>query len=277
MEQYLAFLKYIKENGVNKQDRTYTGTRSIFGYQMRFDLKAGFPMVTTKKIPIKSIIYELLWFLKGDTNIHYLNQNGVYIWNQWADDNGDLGPIYGQQWRSWPTQEGGTIDQIQWVINEIKQNPLSRRLVVSAWNPSFLPDESLSPSENARMGLQALAPCHMLFQFYIVNNCLSCLMYQRSADAFIGVPFNIASYALLTHMIAHQCDLDVGELIFSAGDCHIYNNHQKQVALQLSRSPYKRPMLYIHRKAQNIDDYEYADFELYDYKHHPAIKAHVAV
>ncbi|TNF68318.1 MAG: thymidylate synthase [Gammaproteobacteria bacterium] len=277
MKQYLQFLSHIQTHGTKKSDRTGTGTTSVFGYQMRFDLNKGFPLVTTKKIHLKSVIYELLWFLKGETNVKYLQDNGVRIWNEWALDNGDLGPVYGQQWRSWHTPDGRVIDQIQEVIQLIKTKPDSRRLLVNAWNPAVLPDESISPQENVKQGKAALPPCHTLFQFYVADNKLSCMLTQRSADAFLGVPFNIASYALLTHIMAQQCDLEVGEFIFSGGDCHIYHNHQEQIQEQLNRTPYPLPKLNIKRKPQRIEDYNYEDFEILEYQHHPAIKGLVAV
>ena len=261
---YLDYLKDIIEHGIEKRDRTGTGTLSTFSREMRFDLRMGFPLVTTKKIHLKSLIHELLWFLNGDTNITYLNENGVSIWNEWADDNGELGPVYGQQWRSWPTQQGTCIDQISDVIERIKSDPDSRRLIVSAWNVGQLHE-------------MALPPCHLLFQFYVINETLSCKLIQRSADSFLGVPFNIASYALLTHMIAQQCDLDVGEFIWSGGDCHIYLNHMEQVTLQLSRDPYPLPQLHIRQKPASIFEYQANDFEFVNYQHHPAIKAPVAV
>ncbi len=266
MRQYLDFLTHIANNGAEKGDRTGTGTISHFGYQMRFDLNEGFPMVTTKKCHLKSIVHELLWFLKGDTNIKYLKENGVSIWDEWADENGDLGPIYGQQWRAWRTADGKTIDQIAQLITQIKTNPNSRRLIVSAWNVGDIENIAVSPP-----------PCHLLFQFFVANNKLSCQLYQRSADSFLGVPFNIASYSLLTHMIAQQCDLDVGEFIWSGGDCHIYLNHLEQVALQTSREPYALPTLKIARKPKSIDDYRFEDFELVNYEAHPHIKGAVAV
>ncbi len=264
MQQYLEFLKHILKNGVEKKDRTGTGTISIFAYQMRFDLTQGFPLVTTKKLHLKSIVHELLWFLKGETNIQYLKDNGVSIWNEWANEDGELGPVYGKQWRRWQTENGETIDQIQQLIHDIKTNPDSRRLIVSAWNVGELKK-------------MALVPCHLLFQFYVANNKLSCQLYQRSADSFLGVPFNIASYALLTHMIAQQCDLDVGEFIWTGGDCHIYSNHLEQVNLQLSRDPLPLPTLKILRKPNSIFDYKFEDFEFDNYQFHPAIKAPVAV
>lgn len=264
MQTYLNFLKYILENGVEKGDRTGTGILSVFGYQMRFDLNQGFPLLTTKKVHVRSIIHELLWFLKGDTNIHYLNENGVTIWDEWADANGDLGPVYGRQWRAWPAQDGTTIDQISNLIDEIKRNPESRRLIVNAWNV-------------AELKAMALTPCHCMFQFYVANGKLSCMLTQRSADVFLGVPFNIASYALLTHMVAQQVDLAVGEFIWSGGDCHIYLNHMEQVALQLTRSPYPLPRLQIKRRPESIFDYRFEDFEIVDYQSHPSIKAPIAV
>ncbi|OIN83139.1 thymidylate synthase [Francisella sp. TX07-6608] len=274
MREYLNFLKYIKENGVLKGDRTGTGTRSIFGYQMRFDLQKGFPLVTTKKIHIPSVVHELLWFLTGSTNIKYLNDNNVRIWNEWATVDGELGPIYGKQWRDF---NGQGIDQIADVIQMLKTNPNSRRILVSAWNPCVVPSEKISPQENVVKGNSALPPCHAMFQFYVANNKLSCMLTQRSADAFLGVPFNIASYSLLTHMVAQQCNLDVGEFIWSGGDCHIYNNHIEQVNEQLSREPLALPTLKILRKPNSIFDYKYEDFEFENYNHHPAIKAKISV
>lgn len=274
MREYLNFLKYIKDNGTEKGDRTGTGTRSIFGYQMRFDLQQGFPLVTTKKIHIPSVVHELLWFLSGSTNVKYLNDNKVRIWNEWATEEGELGPIYGKQWRDF---NGEGIDQIAEVIEMLKTNPNSRRILVSAWNPCVVPSEKISPQENVAKGNSALPPCHAMFQFYVADNKLSCMLTQRSADAFLGVPFNIASYSLLTHMIAQQCDLDVGEFIWSGGDCHIYNNHIKQVNEQLSREPLDLPTLKISRKPSSIFDYKYEDFEFQNYKHHPAIKAKISV
>lgn len=279
MQTYLNFLQHIRDHGIQKSDRTGTGTYSIFGYQMRFDLQTGFPLVTTKKIHIKSVIHELLWMLKGDTNIQYLQENGVRIWNEWATETGDLGPIYGAQWRNWQShpQKKDSVDQIAHLIEQIKHNPNSRRLVVSAWNPSFLPNDSLSPQENVHQGKSALPPCHAFFQFYVVNNQLSCMLTQRSADAFLGVPFNIASYSLLTHMIAQQCGLKVGEFIWSGGDCHIYTNHLEQIETQLTRTPYSSPKLIIHRKPDDIFGYQYEDFEITEYKHHPHLSGKVAV
>ncbi len=264
MKQYLDFLKDIKERGVMKEDRTGTGTQSIFGYQVRFDLSKGFPLLTTKRLHLRSIIYELLWFLKGDTNIKYLNDNGVTIWDEWADENGDLGPVYGSQWRSWRGADGKVIDQISEVIKMIKVSPDSRRLIVSAWNVGEI--------EN-----MALPPCHALFQFYVANGKLSCQLYQRSADVFLGVPFNIASYALLTMMIAHVTGLEVGDFVHSFGDAHIYKNHFEQVETQLSRETRELPMMIINRKVESIFDFEYSDFTLEGYEPHPTIKAPIAI
>jgi len=274
MKAYHDLLKHILENGTQKTDRTGTGTKSVFGYQMRFDLNEGFPMVTTKKVHLKSIIYELLWFLKGDTNIKYLTENGVRIWNEWADENGDLGPVYGHQWRNW-NSEG--IDQIKELINTLKTNPDSRRMLVSAWNPSVMPDTSKPFSENVANGKAALPPCHAFFQFYVADNKLSCQLYQRSADVFLGVPFNIASYALLTMMVAQVCDLEVGDFVHTFGDVHIYSNHQEQVDLQLSRDFRPLPTMKINPKIKHIDDFTFEDFELIGYDPHPTIKASVAV
>jgi thymidylate synthase len=274
MQQYLDLVKHIKEKGVQKGDRTGTGTKSIFGYQMRFDLNEGFPMVTTKKLHLKSIIYELLWFIKGDTNIDYLNENGVKIWDAWANSNGDLGPVYGAQWRNW---NGDGIDQLTNVINEIKTNPTSRRLMVSAWNPSVMPDTTVSFEENVASGKAALPPCHAFFQFYVTDNKLSCQLYQRSADVFLGVPFNIGSYALLTMMVAQVCDLEYGEFIHSFGDVHLYNNHFEQAELQLSREPKSLPTMKMNPNVKNILDFTFEDFELIDYEYHPHIKGAVSV
>lgn len=264
MQQYLDFLRMIRDNGVEKHDRTGVGTRSYFGCDMRFDLRQGFPLVTTKKLHLKSIVYELLWFLRGDTNVKYLQDNGVSIWNEWADDNGELGSVYGKQWRSWQCADGSTIDQIAELITQIKTNPDSRRLIVSAWNVGELSQ-------------MALPPCHLLFQFYVANGYLSCKLTQRSADAFLGVPFNIASYSLLTHMVAQQCDLKAGEFIWSGGDCHIYLNHLEQVDLQLSRTPGTLPELRIKRKPADIFSYDFSDFEFLNYHPQPTIKAPIAV
>jgi len=264
MQQYLNLLQHILNNGVGKSDRTGTGTRSCFGYQMRFDLQQGFPLVTTKKLHLKSIIYELLWFLKGETNVAYLKEHGVSIWNEWADENGELGPVYGKQWRSWQGADGKIVDQISDLIIQIKSNPDSRRLIVSAWNVADLPK-------------MALMPCHTLFQFYVADRKLSCQLYQRSADVFLGVPFNIASYALLTMMIAQVCDLDPGEFIHTFGDVHIYNNHTEQVNLQLSRKPLPLPRMKLNPLVKNIFDFTFEDFTLENYQSYPAIKAPVAV
>jgi thymidylate synthase len=264
MQAYLELLRRILDQGVHKSDRTGTGTISCFGEQIRFDLEQGFPLVTTKKLHVKSIIHELLWFLKGDTNIAYLKDNGVSIWNEWAGEDGDLGPVYGKQWRSWEGSEGRSIDQISEVIAQIKKNPDSRRLIVSAWNVADLPD-------------MALMPCHALFQFYVANGKLSCQLYQRSADAFLGVPFNIASYALLTMMIAQVCDLEPGEFIHTFGDVHIYSNHLEQVHLQLSRKPFPLPSIRLNPEVKNIFDFRFGDITLENYQFHPAIKAPVAI
>ncbi|MGC9386019.1 MAG: thymidylate synthase [Hydrogenovibrio sp.] len=277
MRQYLTLLQHILDKGIDKGDRTGTGTRSVFGYQMRFDLQEGFPLVTTKKLHLKSIIYELLWFLQGDTNNTYLKEHGVRIWDEWATENGDLGPIYGKQWVAWEKPNGETINQITEVIETLKNNPNSRRMLVSAWNPADLPDESVSPQENVRQGRMALATCHAFFQFYVADGRLSCQLYQRSADTFLGVPFNIASYALLTHMIAQQADLDVGEFIWTGGDVHLYNNTLAQAQLQLTRAPYPLPTLHLQRKPETIFDYRFDDFEIRDYQSHPHIKAEVSV
>ncbi len=274
MKQYLDLVKHVLENGNQKSDRTGTGTKSVFGYQMRFDLSEGFPMVTTKKLHLKSIIYELLWFLKGDTNINYLTENGVRIWNSWADENGDLGPVYGKQWRNWNDDD---IDQIKDVIHSLKNNPDSRRMIVSAWNPSVLPDTTISFSDNVANGKAALPPCHAFFQFYVANGKLSCQLYQRSADVFLGVPFNIASYALFTMMIAQVCDYEVGEFIHTFGDTHIYNNHNEQLELQLSRDLRPLPKMILNPDIKDIFDFEFDDFNLVDYNPHPNIKGAIAV
>jgi thymidylate synthase len=264
MRQYEDFMRHVLEHGVDKSDRTGTGTRSVFGQQIRFDLAAGFPLVTTKKLHLRSIIHELLWFLQGSGNVAYLRQNGVTIWDEWADAQGELGPVYGVQWRSWPAPDGGHIDQISQVLEQIRSNPDSRRLIVSAWNVGDL----------ARM---RLPPCHLMFQFYVAEGRLSCQLYQRSCDVFLGVPFNIASYALLTHMVAQQCDLAVGDFVWTGGDCHIYRNHFEQVREQLGRDPYPYPHLRIAHRPASIFDYRYEDFEILDYQAHPHIKAPVAV
>lgn len=264
MRAYLDLLEKVKLEGNFKEDRTGTGTYSIFGHQMRFNLQEGFPLLTTKKLHLKSIIYELLWFLKGDTNIQYLTDNGVRIWNEWADAEGNLGPVYGKQWRSWPTADGRYIDQITEVVNQIKNNPNSRRIIVNAWNVGELDQ-------------MALPPCHLLFQFYVADGKLSCQLYQRSADIFLGVPFNIASYAVLTHMMAQVCDLEVGDFVWTGGDCHLYANHLEQADLQLTREPLSLPQLKINPAKRDIFDFEYEDFELVNYESHPHIKAVVAV
>ncbi len=274
MKQYLDLVQHVMDNGVSKNDRTGTGTKSIFGYQMRFNLQDGFPLVTTKKLHLKSIIHELLWFLKGDTNIKYLQDNGVKIWDGWADKNGDLGPVYGSQWRNW---NNDNIDQISNLMEMIKKNPKSRRMIVSAWNPSVLPDTSISFDENIKNGKAALPPCHAFFQFYVANGKLSCQLYQRSADIFLGVPFNIASYSLFTHMVAHVCKLKVGDFIHTFGDAHIYTNHFDQVKLQLSRKPNKLPSLKINRNVKDIFDFRYDDFEILNYNPHPHIKGVVSI
>jgi thymidylate synthase len=264
MQQYLDLLQHILDSGVKKNDRTGTGTISCFGYQMRFDLQKGFPLVTTKKLHLKSIIHELLWFLKGETNIDYLKQNGVRIWDEWADENGELGPVYGKQWRSWEGAGGKTVDQVSELISQVKKNPDSRRLIISAWNVADLPE-------------MALMPCHALFQFYVADGKLSCQLYQRSADVFLGVPFNIASYALLTLMVAQVCNLEPGEFIHTFGDVHIYSNHMEQVQLQLSRKPLPLPTMKLNPEVKNIFDFKFEDFTLENYQFHPAIKAPVAV
>ena len=274
MKQYLDLVSHVLEHGNEKSDRTGTGTKSVFGYQMRFDLSKGFPMVTTKKLHLKSIVYELLWFLKGDSNIKYLTENGVRIWNEWADENGDLGPIYGHQWRNWNSDE---IDQIELVIKDLKNNPNSRRMLVSAWNPSVLPDTSKSFSENVANGKAALPPCHAFFQFYVHKGKLSCQLYQRSADIFLGVPFNIASYALFTMMMAQVCGYEAGDFVHTLGDAHIYNNHLEQLELQRSRDPRPLPQMLLNPEIKDIFDFTFDDFTLLDYNPHPHIKGKVAV
>lgn len=274
MKQYLDLVNHILENGNEKADRTGTGTKSVFGHQMRFDLNKGFPMVTTKKLHLKSIVHELLWFLKGDTNIHYLQENGVRIWNEWADKHGDLGPVYGHQWRNWNDEE---IDQISEIVKTLKINPNSRRMLVSAWNPSVLPDSSKSFSENVANGKAALPPCHAFFQFYIADGKLSCQLYQRSADVFLGVPFNIASYALFTMMMAQVCGYEAGDFIHTFGDAHIYSNHLEQVKLQLSRKPRPLPVMRINPDVKDIFGFKFDDFKLENYDPHPPIKGKVAV
>ncbi len=264
MQAYLDFMRHVRDHGRRKNDRTGTGTLSVFGYQMRFDLAAGFPLLTTKKVFTKAIVHELLWFLKGETNIGYLKEHGVTIWDEWADANGDLGPVYGYQWRSWPASGGEHIDQMANLVADIRRNPDSRRLIVSAWNVGDIP----------RM---KLAPCHAFFQFYVADGRLSCQLYQRSADIFLGVPFNIASYALLTHMVAQQCDLAIGDFIWTGGDCHLYLNHLEQVDVQLAREPLSPPRLVLARRPPTLFDYRYEDFEIAGYHHHPALKAPIAV
>jgi len=264
MQQYLQLLKHVRESGVRKDDRTGTGTLSVFGYQMRFDLAQGFPLLTTKKLHLRSIIYELLWFLRGDTNVRYLRDKGVTIWDEWADAKGELGPVYGRQWRSWPTPDGNSIDQIGRAIELIRRNPDSRRIIVNAWNV-------------AELDQMALTPCHALFQFWVADGKLSCQLYQRSADVFLGVPFNIASYALLTHMFAQQCDLQVGDFVWTGGDCHLYLNHVEQAQTQLARTPYPAPRLALNRRPPSIFDYDYHDFEIINYQSHAHIKAPIAV
>ena len=262
--QYEDFARHVLSRGMAKTDRTGTGTVSVFGYQIRFDLGEGFPLVTTKKVHFPAVAQELLWFLRGERNVRWLQERNVTIWDEWADDEGDLGPVYGVQWRSWPTPDGGHVDQIAEVVRLLREEPDSRRIVVSAWNVADLPE-------------MALQPCHALFQLYVAGGRLSCQVYQRSADVFLGVPFNIASYALLTHMLAQQCDLDVGELIWTGGDCHIYDNHREQITTQLGRAPYRYPTLQLRRRPPSIFDYDFEDFEVVDYQHHPAIRAPVAV
>jgi thymidylate synthase len=264
MQQYLSLMRDVRENGINKEDRTGTGTLSLFGHQMRFDLSEGFPVITTKKLHLRSIIYELLWFLRGDSNIQYLKDNGVSIWDKWADDNGELGPVYGVQWRNWPTPDGGHVDQISQIMQQLKENPDSRRIILSAWNVAEI--------EN-----MALPPCHCLFQFWVAEGKLSCQLYQRSCDIFLGVPFNIASYALLTHMLAQQADLKVGDFVWTGGDCHLYSNHLEQADEQLQREPLPLPRLAIKRRPPSIFDYEYEDLEILNYESHPHIKAAIAV
>lgn len=277
MRQYLDLMKHVRDNGIRKEDRTGTGTVSVFGYQMRFNLSDGFPLVTTKKCHLKSIIHELLWFLNGETNIKYLNDNGVKIWDAWATEDGELGPIYGAQWRSWPSVNGEIIDQFVQLIELIKTKPHSRRLIISAWNPAVLPDETISPQDNAIAGNMALPPCHTMFQFYVSNGKLSCQLYQRSADVFLGVPFNIASYALLTMMVAQVADLEVGDFVHTFGDAHLYLNHLDQVEQQLMREPLPLPKMKINPLKKDIFSFEYDDFELVDYVAHPHISAPISI
>ena len=278
MHQYLDLLQSILDKGEVKEDRTGTGTRSFFGHQMRFNLSEGFPILTTKKIFFKGVVYELLWFLDGATNNTVLKDAGVHIWDEWETESGDLGPIYGHQWRSWPSSSnGGVIDQIEKVISQINNNPSSRRIIVSAWNVADLPDESISPQENVKKQKMALAPCHALFQFFVSQGKLSCQLYQRSCDTFLGLGFNIASYSLLTHMIAQQCDLEVGDFVWTGGDVHLYLNHLDQAKEQLTREPYALPKLSIKRKPNSIFDYTYEDFELLDYQSHPHISAPISI
>jgi len=264
MHQYLSLMREVRENGTRKEDRTGTGTLSMFGYQMRFDLSEGFPVITTKKLHLRSIIHELLWFLRGDSNIKYLKDNGVSIWDEWADDDGELGPVYGVQWRNWPTPDGRSVDQISQIMQQLRENPDSRRIILSAWNVGEIDN-------------MALPPCHCLFQFWVAEGKLSCQLYQRSCDIFIGVPFNIASYALLTHMLAQQADLGVGDFVWTGGDCHLYNNHLEQADEQLQREPLPLPRLAIKRRPPSIFDYEFEDFEILNYESHPHIRAAVAV
>lgn len=277
MKSYLDLLIDIKQNGVIKGDRTGTGTKSVFGRQIRHNLEDGFPLLTTKKLHFKSIAYELIWFLSGDTNIKWLQKHGVSIWNEWATETGELGPVYGKQWTAWPQKDGSTINQIDYVINSLKNNPNSRRILFHGWNVEYLPDESISPSDNAEQGKMALPPCHLLYQFYVANNKLSCQLYIRSSDSFLGLPYNIASLALLTHMIAQQTDLSPHEIIVSIGDLHAYSNHMDQIEEQLTRKPFALPKLVINRKPESIYDYQFEDFEIEGYDAHPSIKAPISV
>jgi len=277
MQQYHDLMRHVLASGHQKTDRTGTGTLSVFGYQMRFNLAEGFPLVTTKKIHLKSIIHELLWFLKGETNIGYLKANGVSIWDEWATPDGELGPVYGAQWRSWQAADGRVIDQIQQLLEDIRRTPDSRRLLVSAWNPALLPDTRMSPKENAALGRQALPPCHTMFQFYVADGKLSCQLYQRSGDIFLGVPFNIASYALLTLMVAQVCGLQPGDFIHTLGDAHLYSNHLDQVNLQLSRTPYPLPTMKLNPAVTDLFAFSFDDFVLENYQAHPHIKAPVAI
>jgi len=277
LKQYLDLMRHVRDHGARKGDRTGTGTQSVFGYQMRFDLSEGFPLVTTKKIHLKSIIHELLWFLRGDTNTRYLTEHGVSIWNEWATEDGNLGPVYGYQWRNWPLPGGGTTDQILELIKQIRVRPDSRRLIVSAWNVADLPDESISPRANVANGRMALAPCHAFFQFYVADGKLSCQLYQRSADIFLGVPFNIASYALLTLMVAQVCGLQAGDFVHTFGDAHLYSNHMDQVETQLSRDPFPLPEMKLNPDVRDIFAFTYEDFELVDYECYPGIRAPIAI
>ncbi|MBF8677344.1 thymidylate synthase [Pseudomonas fulva] len=277
MRSYLDLLKDVLENGARKGDRTGTGTVSVFGRQYRHDLSKGFPLLTTKKLHFKSIVNELIWFLNGDTNIKWLNENGVKIWNEWATEEGDLGPVYGKQWTAWPTKDGGSINQIDYVVDAIKNNPNSRRIIFHGWNVEYLPDEKVSPQENAKNGKMALPPCHLLYQFYVVNGKLSSHLYIRSSDMFLGLPYNTASLACLTHMLAQQCDLDVGEIVITLSDAHIYSNHMEQVQTQLAREPRALPTLQFKRKPASIYDYKFEDFELVGYDPHPHIAGAVSV
>lgn len=277
MKSYLDLLGDVLENGAQKGDRTGTGTISVFGRQFRHDLSKGFPLLTTKKLHFKSIVNELIWFLGGDTNVKWLNENGVKIWNEWATEEGDLGPVYGKQWTAWPTKDGGTINQIDYVVNALKTNPNSRRILFHGWNVEYLPDEKVSPQENARQGKMALPPCHLLYQFYVVDNKLSAHLFIRSSDSFLGLPYNTASLACLTHMLAQQCDLDVGEIVISLSDVHIYSNHMEQVKTQIARAPRQLPELKLLRKPASIYDYKFEDFEVVGYDPHPHISAPVSI
>lgn len=277
MKGYLELLTDVLENGAVKGDRTGTGTISVFGRQFRHDLSKGFPLLTTKKLHFKSIVNELIWFLGGDTNVKWLNENGVKIWNEWATEEGDLGPVYGKQWTAWPTKDGGTINQIDYVVNALKTNPNSRRILFHGWNVEYLPDEKVSPQENARQGKMALPPCHLLYQFYVVDNKLSAHLFIRSSDSFLGLPYNTASLACLTHMLAQQCDLDVGEIVISLSDVHIYSNHMEQVKTQIARAPRQLPELKLLRKPASIYDYKFEDFEVVGYDPHPHISAPVSI
>lgn len=277
MKQYLELMRLVRDHGVKKSDRTGTGTLSVFGHQMRFNLAEGFPLVTTKKCHLRSIIHELLWFLSGETNVQYLRDNSVSIWDEWATEDGDLGPVYGYQWRSWPSPSGDQIDQVSKLIEQIKNNPDSRRLIVSAWNPADLPDESCSPQDNVRAGRMALAPCHALFQFYVADGRLSCQLYQRSADIFLGVPFNIASYALLTMMVAQVSGLKPGEFVYTLGDAHLYSNHLEQVDKQLARTPRSLPVVTLNPQIDDLFGFKYEDFTLSGYDPHPHISAPIAI